>query len=37
LLEGFKTATSTSDLSVKDVLDRAYKLINEGYYDISDI
>ena len=37
LLESFKVATSTTDLSVKDVLTKVNQLINQGYADISTI
>ena len=37
LLEKFKIATSTSDLSVKDVIQKVNQLINEGQTDISTI
>lgn len=37
LLENFKVATSNSDISVKDVIEKVNQLINQGYSDISTI
>ena len=37
LLESFKVATSDSDISVKDVMEKVRQIVSENYFDVSDL